>query len=958
MKHNLLKCSLFFVLWLVTYTSMAQTIISGKIANDKGESLVGASVAIVGTTIGTITDANGNYKIQSEKVPPFKISVSYVGYITRTLNVNNASSVLNIRLTENLALMEEVVVSASRRAEKVQDAPASVSVITAKTLGAASSAIDPIRELVNVPGVQLQQQSASRINIEMRGSAGIFGTSTFPIMDYRSLVGPGLSTFQSDASGLSTLDLQRIEVVRGPGSALYGPGVTSGVVHFITKSPIDYPGQAIELIGGEKNTYGVTARFAQASKSKKFGFKINAQYRKGDEFTLDGSEGTTDVSGKFTSQISKFKKSITTPVIANDIIAADQTGAKVLLNQAQLDPDGDGNMMQNFWENHSINTTLEFRPQANLKIVASGGINNSSSVFYNDLGEGLSRNNEYWLQARVQKGGLFAQMFYIDNDGGTMEKPTFLYQSGNTSIIGRKQLEGQLQYNFEVKKLLNANFTVGLDYRKAILSTGNTVHGRNENNDDYGIIGSYAQGKFQLSNKFDLVLAGRADKFNYKTDPVFSPRAALVYKATPNHTFRASYNQAVAPVTALGLYIDFPVNVPAPKFFDVWVRGVNTPQKFSANPMIDLTVPGFPDIPYGTPGLPLAIPYGALTPSILPALQAALPANLFPIVQAILTNPANAPKGTTGKFSSYNIFTGKPLTPVNLEPSTERYEKSFELGYKGTIDKKWNFTVDWYHISTKGLTNNTAISPTIGFTEQNIANDLSKHITTTLIPQLEAILKGSGLNAAVATATANQVGAAVAGAYAQGGTAFANQIAPLSAIFGSVETDVAPVDGLVHNMAGYRTFGKIAYWGTDIGLSYAVNNDLSVFGNLSALSTNYFNAEDLGEAVDSGLEFSLNIPKVRYRLGVAYAPTWAWRGNIAFQHDDSFKTIAGQYSGTSVAKNLIDAGVGYKMKNGLAIDLTCTNLFNQQYRAFTNMPIIGRRAIAKLTYNFGGGKAK
>ena len=61
-------------------------------------------------------------------------------------------------------------------------------------------------------------------------------------MDYRSLVGPGIGTFQSDQSGISRIDLERIEVVRGPGSALYGPGVTSGVIHFITKNPIDHPG--------------------------------------------------------------------------------------------------------------------------------------------------------------------------------------------------------------------------------------------------------------------------------------------------------------------------------------------------------------------------------------------------------------------------------------------------------------------------------------------------------------------------------------------------------------------------------------------------------------------------------------------------------------------------------------------------------------------------------------------
>ena len=140
--------------------------------------------------------------------------------------------------------------------------------------------------------------------------------------------------------------MQRIEVVRGPGSALYGPGVTSGVVHFISKNPIDFPGTAVELMGGQMNTFGGSIRHAMASKNKKFGFKINAHYKKGDEFQLDGSEGTTTAAGVFTSQISKFKTQIVNPII-NDlgVVSGTQTGAKVIQTKAQLDPDGNGNMM-------------------------------------------------------------------------------------------------------------------------------------------------------------------------------------------------------------------------------------------------------------------------------------------------------------------------------------------------------------------------------------------------------------------------------------------------------------------------------------------------------------------------------------------------------------------------------------------------------------------------------------
>jgi outer membrane receptor for ferrienterochelin and colicins len=936
---------------LFCFAINAQTIVTGKITDSKGEPLVGASVVVVGTSVGVSADLDGMYRLETSSKPPFKVEISFIGYNSKVLDVTTGNAKIDVVLDENISTLDEIVVSASRRAEKVQEAPASVSVISAKTMQAASSAVDPIRELINVPGVQIQQQSAARMNIEMRGSAGLFGTGVFPILDYRSLVGAGTGTFQSDASGLNSIDLQRIEVVRGAAGALYGPGVTSGVVHFISKSPIDFPGTTVELMGGEMSTWGISTRVAVASKNKKIGFKINAHNKKGGEFVLDGSEGTTS-AGVFTKQINRFKTSIVDPVVSNGVVAANQSAAKVLLSKADLDPDGDGNMMQDFWSNSSINGTLEMRPTSNTKVVLAGGMNANSSVFYNSQGEGLSQSIAYWGQARVQKGGLFAQVFYNFNDGGSPERPTFLYQTGNRTAIERSQLEGQVQYNFNLEKFLNADITVGADYRQAGSNTFNQVYGRNEANDDYNILGAYAQASFELSDRFELVAASRFDRFNFLDAQAVSPRLALVYKASKNHTFRASYNQTAAPPDALVMYIDFPVATPASGLFDVWLKGMKEIAQFSSNPMIDLTAPGFPDLPYGTPGLPLAIPYGAVTPSILTALQAGLPATIFPIVRSILTNPANTPSGFSGKFTGYNLFNGLPLAPINTVAPQIRTERTLEFGYKGVINKKLLVTADVYRLSSSGFINFTAISPTIRYTDQNIAADLSSKVGATVRTQLEAALIGAGLPAATAAATAAQISAAVAGAYAQGGAAFAAQIAPLSPIFGAVETTGVPQDGMVHSAAGYRTFGSLAYMGIDLGFGYAINNDLSLFANYSGVNQTDFSEEDLGEAKGSGLIFNLGIPKNKYRLGAIYAPETGWRGNIAFQHDDSFYSNAGQFTGFSDPKNLIDIGVGYKLKNGLSIDATCQNLFNQQYRALPNMPIIGRRAIAKVTYSF------
>ena len=113
------------------------------------------------------------------------------------------------------------------------------------------------------------------------------GTSTFPILDYRYLVTPSAGTFYSNQTGMSNIDIQRVEVVRGAASALYGPGVTSGVVHFMSKSPIDYPGTTVEMLGGTLSTTGMTVRHAFKNDNDKFGFKVNVRYMKGKDFELD-----------------------------------------------------------------------------------------------------------------------------------------------------------------------------------------------------------------------------------------------------------------------------------------------------------------------------------------------------------------------------------------------------------------------------------------------------------------------------------------------------------------------------------------------------------------------------------------------------------------------------------------------------------------------------------------------
>ncbi len=967
--NHVIRIGVVCLCLITTFSLLGQGTISGVVTDESGEALIGANVIVAGTTEGTVTDFDGSFSFNTTQSFPLTVVVSFTGYSSQDIALDGPTSGLSVTMVEGILLGSDVIISASRRREKIQEAPASVSVITARKLQATPND-NAARAIINEPGVYVQQQGAGRVNIQLRGDGGIFGSASFPILDYRSLSGPGLGTFDNLNSPLNNIDIERIEVVRGPGSALYGPGVTSGVVHFISKSAIDRPGTTIELIGGELSTFGASLRHA-TKVSDKFGFKINAVVKRGNEFTYDPSNPID------AGQIGLTQNTVSRPTITNGIVDLSQPGT-VLLGPDDLDPDGDGNPIQDDWRQFVLNGTLEFRPQDDLSIVLAGGTNNASAPFYNSQGVGLSQATEFWTQARIQKGGLFAQAFWLTNNGGSDENPTFLYNTGNSTGIARTQFEAQGQYNWDAPGFLNSNWTAGVDYRLSVADTNNEVYGRQEEDDDFGIIGGYVQTKLALGSKLDLVLAGRADRFNFLDETAFSPRAVLVFKPSPKHTIRAGYNRAVGAPSQLQVNIDFPVttfNVPGVGAVgSAWLLGNQGTQTFGDNPQIVwnsvLQGLGVPNLPVGTPGLPNSISYGLATQGLLPQLlpgvvqgliAQGVPAELAQSTAAnlgaYLGNPANFPGGFTGEFEGFNLFNGEPLGLIDAPAAALRVEDTWEIGYKGLIADKLGVSIDVYNRTIDGATLFTGISPTYRLNNVNIAGDLVSSIDA---GGIESFLAGElgALGPDAAGALAAGLTQQVLGGYAAAAAGAEAALLPAIQGFGAAGVLAwTPTQELPQGIgplyaAGYRTFEAFDYWGADIGLNYFISNDLSIFGNYSWTSDNIFNPQIRG--VDGTEQTSISQPNNRFRLGWNLTPEYGWRANMAYQYDPSFPVFLGQFSGDTDVKNLVDAGVGYKFDNGLSLNLTAQNLFDNEYRTFPQFPQIGRRVLGTLTYDFGG----
>jgi len=970
MKNILNKYYLAFMAVILFGSVYSQTQVSGSVMDaDNMEPIPGVNVIIDGTNIGTVTDFDGNFVINTSQDAPLTLVISYVGYSAQRVGVTSSGQDINVSLSAGQNL-EEVVISASRRAQKITEAPASVSVISAREIENSAQVAEPSRILVSVPGVQIQQQTANTLNFEMRAGSGTFGTSTFVMQDNRFLITPSAGTFFSFQQSLSNLDLASVEVVRGAAGVLYGPGVTSGVVHFRTKSPIDYPGNSASLWAGELNTLGSEFRIARANDDKTFGWKINAKVSTGDDFTYGSAAAEAQTGMPFATEVRQ-------PAIMNKMVdPVGSLSSRVLLNTSDLDKDGDGGMLINDYSNISFDAHMEWRPDDNTTYKAAGGMNAGRGAFFNSQGVGYQQGTQYWAQAQANVGNWYAQVFYDYNDGGKDDNPTFLYATGLRQVAERSSLQAQLQYSFDMPWLFDSEWTVGWDYNDTMSDSAYTLYGRNDDNDDYVVNGFYGQGTLHMSEKMDLVVAGRYDSVSFISTGEFAPSATLVYKASPKSTWRLGYKKTLTTNTALNQYIDFPVAALAPGVLDVWLVGQEQSHRFGdpSTQMIELAGLGV-SIPSSAAGggLPLAIPYGAVAAASLQGLYAQAP-SLQPLLTPFFAN-YQGPSGGSGTLSPYNLFNGLPM-PSSDDTRGAQFGSvsNFEVGWTGVIGDKLKLSADIYTYENKGFTYFQAIGQTFALVGSDIPNDLAAAVMNDITPYVTNVLTGvttaqyaalglpatgvpalgiPSLAQAIAGGVAQTVGG-VGGAFNAGGQGFVALAGPLFAAIGAVESSAVPQgDGVTHIPAGYRTYGDATrtHWGADMSLDYFVNSDVRLWANASWLSQNEWTP---GEDNDDDLPYysSLNAPKFKWRLGMDYTPPSGFNMALSFQHDDKFYTEQGFFTGMVETKNLIDLNLGYKFSPGMRFDISAQNLTDDPYSAFPNMPEIRRRVLGKLTFNF------
>ena len=246
MKKN--SC-LVIISVLLAGTGYAQSILKGVIKDEKGVAIEAASVSVKGTSVFRVADAKGEFTIPTPKTLPFTITVTSVGFTPAEAEITEIrDSVITIILFTNTELTE-LIITARRRVETAQNVPISISVVGgAQVEETGAFNVNRLKELV--PTVQLYSSNPRNTTLNIRGLGSTFGLTNDGIDPGVGFYVDGVYYARPAATTLDFIDIERIEVLRGPQGTLFGKNTTSGAFNITTRTPKFTPGATFEVSYG------------------------------------------------------------------------------------------------------------------------------------------------------------------------------------------------------------------------------------------------------------------------------------------------------------------------------------------------------------------------------------------------------------------------------------------------------------------------------------------------------------------------------------------------------------------------------------------------------------------------------------------------------------------------------------------------------------------------------------
>ena len=518
--------------------------IVGRVTDSKGAPVANAQMIVTPAGASAVTGDDGTYTIRSVPSGAVSIRSFRLGYKSKTIEVTvTGGQAVTVNMTLDAASVQlaGVVTTVSRRIEKVTDAPATITRLEepqiANSIGNSFAAA-----LKEVKGLEFIQTGILSQAVNARGFNSSFNNRMLQLEDGRIGVLAESALPVGSLTTLSKIDLSSVEVLVGPGAALYGPDASNGVVSLTTKDPKQYPGWSVELDGGSRSFYNAQARYAGTR--GRLGYKLTGEY----------------------VAVNEFESQATYPSVT--------AGRPDLVV-----PEKDANWRNDITRGSGM---LAYYLNNGSRLMGTVGMSKLNGIGPTNVGRNQLSNYGY-RDAQLQYTGsrLFAQAYMSQSVSGktfqlnglaqnSVRFPSISYDSAKalSAFPGDGRLQAaEVQNNFDIGMLLksgisaidNTHITYGAQLRRdRVSSYGRWLSDRATGTPILiGQQGTYGQIETPLSRMLRVVLAGRYDKHD-KYDAQFSPKAALLFTPIVDQTLRVTYNKAFKSPSVLQTDFYFP----------------------------------------------------------------------------------------------------------------------------------------------------------------------------------------------------------------------------------------------------------------------------------------------------------------------------------------------------------------------------------------------------------------
>ena len=528
--------------------------IKGSVVDSKTQQpLSHASVLVVGTVITTTTDAEGHYALNNLPLGKVKIEVRSAGYRTLRQEVTterNYTTEQNFELTPDEIALDEVVVSANRSLTLRRESPVIVNVLDTKLFESTHSTT--LAQGLNFqPGVRTEDNCTNCGFSQVRIN-GLDGHYSQILVDSR----PVFTALQG-VYGLEQIPanmIERVEIVRGGGSALFGASAIGGTINIITKEPSENSAELAHTITGATNgstafDNNTTGNVSVVTTNGKAGFYLYAQSRHRSAYDRDG-DGYTDLPtlDNKTLGLSTFLR-----LTDYSKVTLKYHGLKEFRrggNNLFLPPH-EANIAEQI--EHTINGgSLAydlFNPNGKGHFSAYASFQNvDRKSYYGGLGELASAAEGQKALNEAYKLGLSLDMSEEDaaklpDDQQEILANAQAYDKAQRAYNVTHNINyiagAQYVHNFDRLLFMPADLTVGAEYsfdriRDRSLGYNSLLEQR------VRISSAFVQNEWKNAH-WGLLLGGRLDKHNLISHLIFSPRVNLRYNPTPNANLRLTY---------------------------------------------------------------------------------------------------------------------------------------------------------------------------------------------------------------------------------------------------------------------------------------------------------------------------------------------------------------------------------------------------------------------------------